>query len=152
MESLPLQYEHIYLKQFYWLQGCQFSSSQYLFSLVGKLIEAVKTFSSSRLIMNSSWLWNLHQRHKCLRVKASRDILNFRVSEMPFPGVFNSYFSTADALLLCQTTGTTGNNAVEMSQVFHYITQFERLNMRAMWFKTGKRTLYQFYSMVLIFC
>ena len=76
--------------------------------------------------MNSSWLWNSHQRHKFLRVEASRDILKFRVSEMPFPGVFKRYFSTADALLLCQTTGKTGNNAVEMSQVFHDITQFER--------------------------
>ena len=82
--------------------------------------------------MNSSWPWNLHQRHKCLRVKASRDILNFRVSEMPFPGVFKRYFSTEDALLLCQTTGKTDNNAVEMSQVLHYITQFERLNMHSL--------------------
>ena len=98
-------------------------------SLVGKLIEAVKKFSSSRLIMNSSWLWNSHQRHKFLRVEASRDILKFRVSEMPFPGVFQRYFSTADALLLCQTTGKTGNNAVEMSQVFHDITQFERFTI-----------------------
>ena len=72
--------------------------------------------------MNSSWLWNSHQRHKFLRVEASRDILKFRVSEMPFPGVFKRYFSTADALLLCQTTSKTGNNAVEISQVFHDIT------------------------------
>ena len=45
-----------------------------------------KEFSSSRLIMNSRWLWNSHQRHKLLRAEASRDILKFRVSEMSFPG------------------------------------------------------------------
>ena len=49
---------------------------------------AVKKFLSSRLIMNSRWLWNSHQRHKFLRVEASRDILKFRVSEM----VFKKYF------------------------------------------------------------
>ena len=53
----------------------------------------VKKFSSSRLIMNSRRLCNLHQRHKFLRGEASRDILKFRVSEMTFPGVFKRYFS-----------------------------------------------------------
>ena len=38
--------------------------------------------------MNSSQLWNLHQRHKFLRAEVSRDILKIRVSEMVFPGVF----------------------------------------------------------------
>ena len=38
--------------------------------------------------MNSSQLWDLHQRHKFLRAEASRDILKIRVSEMAFPGVF----------------------------------------------------------------
>ena len=53
---------------------------------------AVKTFSSSRLIMNSRRLWNLHQRHKFLRAEASKYILKFRLSEIAFPGVFKSYF------------------------------------------------------------
>ena len=44
--------------------------------------------STGRLTMNSSQLWNLHQRHKFLRAEASRDILKIRVSEMVFPGVF----------------------------------------------------------------
>jgi len=48
---------------------------------------AVKTFLSGRLIMNSRQLWNSHQRHKFLRAKASTDILEFRVLEMPFPWV-----------------------------------------------------------------
>ena len=30
---------------------------------------AVKKFSSSRLIMNSRWLWISHHRHKFLRVE-----------------------------------------------------------------------------------
>ena len=51
-----------------------------------------KKFSSSRLIMNSMWLWNSHQRHQFLRAEASRDILKFRVSEMTFPGVFKRHF------------------------------------------------------------
>ena len=75
--------------------------------------------------MNSRQLWNSHQRHKFLRAKAIRDILEFRVSEMPFPGVFKRYFSTVDAILLCQNKCKTRNNAVEMSQVFHDIAQFE---------------------------
>ena len=41
----------------------------------------------------SRWLWNLHQRRKFLRAELSRDILKFRVSEIPFPGVFERYFS-----------------------------------------------------------
>ena len=41
----------------------------------------------------SRWLWNLHQRRKFLKAELSRDILKFRVAEMPFPGVFKRYFS-----------------------------------------------------------
>ena len=52
---------------------------------------AVKKFSSSSVIMNSRWLWNLHQRHKFLRAEPSRNILKFRVSEIAFPGVFKRY-------------------------------------------------------------
>ena len=53
---------------------------------------AVKKFLSSRVIMNSRRLCNSHLRHKFLRVKASGDILKFRVSEMAFAGVFKRYF------------------------------------------------------------
>ena len=53
---------------------------------------AVNNFLSSRLKMNSSRLWNSHQRHKFLRAEASRDILKIRVSEMAFAGVFKRYF------------------------------------------------------------
>ena len=56
------------------------------------LFRAVEKFSSSRLIMNSRWLWNSHQRHKFLRAEASRDILKFIVSEMSFPGGLKRYF------------------------------------------------------------
>ena len=101
--------------------------------------------------MNSRQLWNSHQRHMFLRAKAIRDILEFRVSEMPFPGVFKSYFSTADAMLLCQNTCKIGNNAFEMSQVFHDIAQFEcftDLNL----FKYAFNVIHHHYSMVLISC
>jgi len=53
---------------------------------------AVKKFLSSRLLLNSSWLWTSHQRHKCLRAKASRTFWKFRVSGMPFPEVFKRSF------------------------------------------------------------
>ena len=91
--------------------------------------------------MNSRQLWNSHQRHKFLRAKASRDILEFRVSEMPFPGVFKRYFSTVDSMLLHQDTRKTGNNAV---------AQFERftdLNL----FKYAFNVIHNHYWMVLIF-
>ena len=91
--------------------------------------------------MNSRRLWNSHQKHKFLRAKASRDILEFRVSEMPFPGVFKRYFSTVDAMLLHQDTRKTGNNAV---------AQFERftdLNL----FKYAFNVIHHHYLMILIF-
>ena len=61
-----------------------------------------------------------------MRAEASRDVLEFRVSETPFPGVFKRYFSTANAMLLCQNTRKTGNNAVEMFQAFHDTAPFKR--------------------------
>ena len=72
---------------------------------------------------------------------------------MPFLGVFKRYFSTADAMLLCQNTCKTGNNAVEMSQAFHDISQFEcftDLNL----FKYAFNVIHHHYSLVhvLISC
>ena len=48
--------------------------------------------SNLKLIMNSRWPWNSHQRHKFWRAEASRNILKFRVLKIAFPGVFNRYF------------------------------------------------------------
>ena len=62
-----------------------------------------------------------------------------------------------DAMLFCQNTRKTGNNAVEMSQVFHNITQFEcftDLNLFKYSFdviQTWEMDVLQFYLMVLIF-
>ena len=39
---------------------------------------------------------------------------------------FHQVFSTVDAMLFCQNTLKTGNNAIEMSQAFHNITWFKR--------------------------
>ena len=78
---------------------------------------AVKKFLISRLI-----------RHKFVRAEASRDILKFRVSEMPFPGVFKRFFHRGRQLVppeYIENTLKTGSNAVEMSQVFHDIAWFE---------------------------
>ena len=88
---------------------------------------AVKKLLSGRLMMNSRRLWNSHQRHKFLRAEASRNVLEFRVSETPFPAVFKRYryFSTADAFLLCQNTRKTVNNAGEMFQAFHDMAPFK---------------------------
>ena len=85
---------------------------------------AVKKFSSSRLIMNSRWLWNSHQRHKFLRAEASRDILSFRNG---ISRGFQEVFSTTEAtgILFRQNTRNTGNKAMEMLQAFDDIAQFE---------------------------
>ena len=62
-----------------------------------------------------------------------------------------------DAMLFCQNTRKTGNNAVEMSQAFHNITQFEYftdLNLFKYSFdviQTWEMDVLQFYLMVLIF-
>ena len=94
-----------------------------------------------RLIMNSRWLWNSHQRHKFFRAEASRDILEFRVSEMPFPWVFKRYFSTVDTMLLHQNTHKTANNVAAMFECF------TDLNL----FKYTINVIHNHYSMVLIF-
>ena len=41
-----------------------------------------------RLLMNSKWLLNSHQRHKFLRARHLGTYSNFRVLEMAFPGCF----------------------------------------------------------------
>ena len=62
-----------------------------------------------------------------------------------------------DAMLFCQNTRKTGNNAVKMSQAFHNITQFEcftDLNLFKYSFyviQTWEMDVLQFYLMVLIF-
>ena len=62
-----------------------------------------------------------------------------------------------DAMLFCQNTRKTGNNAVEMSQAFHNITQFEcftDLNLFKYAFNVTQNRqtdALQFYSMMPIF-
>ena len=62
-----------------------------------------------------------------------------------------------DAMLFCQNTRKTENNAVEMSRAFHNITQFEcftDLNLFKYSFdviQTWEMDVLQFYLMVLIF-
>ena len=108
--------------------------------------------------MNSRWLWNSHHRHKFLRAEASRAILKFGVSEMGFPGGFQEEFSNGDAMLFCQDTRKTRNNAVEMSQAFHEITRFEHftdLNLFKYAFtviQNCETYALQLYPMVPIFC
>ena len=61
-------------------------------------------------------------------------------------------------MLFGHNTRRTGNNAIEMSQVFHNITQFERftdLNLFKYAFiviQNWEMDALQFHSMVLIFC
>ena len=43
--------------------------------------QGCQKFLSSRLILRSRWLWNLHLRHKFLRAEASRDVLKFIESQ-----------------------------------------------------------------------
>ena len=77
--------------------------------------------------MDSTWLWNSHQRCKFLRAKvlcASGDILNLE-SCIAISSGFQNVFSTADTLLFRQNTRKTGKNAIEISQTFHDIAWFE---------------------------
>ena len=66
-------------------------------------------------------------------------------------------FSNAEAMLFCQNTRKTGNNAGEMCQVFHDITRFENftdLNLFKYMFSVIQKwatDALQFYSMRLIF-
>ena len=71
---------------------------------------------------------------------------------------FQEVFSTTDAMLFCQNTRkTAGNNAVEMSQAFHGVAQFERftdLNLFKYAFnviQSGKHTLYNYIQWCLFF-
>ena len=63
-----------------------------------------------------------------------------------------------DALLFCQNTCKTRNNAVKMSHVFHDIGEFENfsdLNLFKYAFsviQNWEMDALQFYFMVLIFC
>ena len=118
---------------------------------------AFKKFFSSRLIMNSRWLWNSHQRRTFLRAEASRDILKFRVSEIASPGVFNRYFPPRTPCCFvgiharleampskCPRRSTTSHGS-NVSQIWSC------LNMRSMSFKTGKRMLHNFIRWCLFF-
>ena len=70
---------------------------------------------------------------------------------------FQQVFSNADAMLFCQNTRKTGNNAGEMCQAFHDITRFENftdLNLFKYSFnviQNWEMNVLQFYSMGLIF-
>ena len=70
---------------------------------------------------------------------------------------FQEVFSTADAMLFRRNTRKTGNNAGEMSQVFHDIALFERftdLNLFKCAFnviQNWETDALQFYSMGLYF-
>ena len=90
---------------------------------------AVKTFLSSRLIMNSRQLWNSHHRHKFLRAEPSRDILKFRVSEMVFKRYFPLWMPCCFVSIHARLSARLGKNAVEMSQAFHDIAQFRTMKL-----------------------
>ena len=96
----------------------------------------------------------LAPRHKFVRAEASRDILKFGVSEMPFPGVFKRFFHRGRQVVppeYIENTLKTGSNAVEMLQVFHDIAWFEDftdLNL----FKYKFNVIQNWQTVVLIFC
>ena len=124
-----------------------------------KVSRAVKKFFSSRLIMNSRQLWNLHQSYKFLRAKASKDILTLRVSEMEFPRGFKRYFPLQKPCCFVRVhtrLETTPLKCPRCSKTSHgsSISQILTcLNMCSMSFKTEKQMLDNiFYLMVFIFC
>ena len=82
---------------------------------------AVKKFLSSRLMMNSGRLWNLHQRHKFLRAEEARNILKIQVSEMAFPGFFKRYFPlwTPCCFVRIHVLGTMPSKCPRLSKTSH---------------------------------
>ena len=66
--------------------------------------------------MNSTQLWNLHQRHKLLRAEASGDILKIRVSEMVFPGLFERRFQTQMPCCFARIHETLGTMPLNCSR------------------------------------
>ena len=82
---------------------------------------AVKKFLISRLMMNSGWLWNLHQRHKFLRAGEARNILKIQVSEMAFPGFFKRYFPlwTPCCFVRIHVLGTMLSKCPRLSKTSH---------------------------------
>ena len=124
------------------------------FGRTGSKQKGCQTFLSSRLIMNSRWLWNSHQRHKFLRAEASGDILKFSVSEMAFPGIFKRNFPPRTPCCFVRIHARLRI----MPQAFHDIARFEHftdLNLFKYAFiviqNCGTYAL-QFYPMVPIFC
>ena len=116
-------------------------------------LRAVKTFLSSRLIMNGRQLWNSHQRYKFLRAEASRDILNLIKNGISTG--FQEIFSTA--MQFHQNTCKSGNNAVKMCQVSQHIARFEcftdlnRIKYAFNVIQNWEKDVLQFYLMVLNF-
>ena len=97
--------------------------------------------------MISSWrLWNLHQRHEFLGAEVPSDVLKFIESQKwRFQEFLRGIFHCRCHIVLSEYTQHSGNNAVEMSQAFHDIPQFEELNLfkyAIKSFQTGKQMLY----------
>ena len=117
-------------------------------------LRAVKTFFSSRQIMNSRWLWNSHQGYKFLRAAASKDFLNL-IKNSISRGL-QEIFSTA--MQFHQNTCKSGNNAVKMCQVSQHIARFDcfrDLNLFKYAFnviQNWETNSLQFYPTVLNFC
>ena len=103
--------------------------------------------------MNSRQLWNSHQRNKFLRAEASKDILQFRVSEMAFLGVFKRYFPLRTPSCFVRVHARLGTMLS-----FYDIARFEHftdLNLFKYAFNViqiWEMDALQFYLMVLIFC
>ena len=113
--QFPLPNGH--LSFFFSLQCCKYTKVGKASRFIQKPTHLAR-LSSGRLIMNSGWIWNSHERNKFLMAKASRDILKFRVSKMALKEVFKRCFPPQTPCC-CKNICKTGNNAVKMSQVFH---------------------------------
>ena len=101
----------------------------------------------------------LAPKAQALKGKGIFGHFEIRVPVMASPGIFKRFFLIADAMLFCQNTHKTGNNAVKMSLAFQDITQFESftgLNLLEYAFcviTPGKQMLYNFIQWCLIiFC
>ena len=101
--------------------------------------------------MKSRRLWNSHQRHKFLRVKSSRNILRFRVSEVAFPGVFKRYLPLQMLCYLLETMPLKCHRHSDIPQ-FERFTDLNLFKYAFYVIQNWDMDALQFYSMVLIFC
>ena len=106
---------------------------------------AVKKFLSSRLIMNSRWLWNLHQRHKCLRPEPSIIGTFWKLESWKW-----RFQRLSQGICLVRINTRLGTMPSKCPKRIAQFERFTDLNLLE-YLKTGKRILNNFIRWCLFF-